>query len=135
MAKSNGNGKKIPRYTGIRKKYYDSLMKAREQLTSRMNIRREDALNTENLDKRGVPTHMADSGNNEMELHLLTEDGNVLEMIDLALERLANGEYGNCQDCDDQISEARLEYRPYALYCTKCKSIREQNNGRNPNVG
>jgi DnaK suppressor protein len=103
-----------------------------------MQVRLEGALNSDNLDKRGVTTHMADvssdSSRNELELQLLTEDGNILERIDLALKRLTEGEYGYCLDCGEKISEARLEYRPYASYCVNCKSIREKNNGRNPNV-
>ncbi len=120
------------------KKYYDLLMTAHDQITGRMQVRLEGALNSDNLDKRGVTTHMADvssdSSRNEIELQLLTEDGNVLELIERALERLSEGEYGFCQDCSERINEARLEYRPYAVYCVKCKSIREKNNGRNPNV-
>ena len=131
---SKTTSKKVPGYTGNKKKYYDLLIFAREQITGRMQVRMEDALNTENLDKRGVTTHMADSGNNEMELQLLTEDGNVLELIDAALERLRDNNFGNCKDCGCKIPEARLEYRPYAIYCVNCKSIREKNNGFNPDV-
>ncbi len=129
---------KTTKQTSANKKYYDLLMQARNQLTGRMQIRLEGALNSDNLDKRGVTTHMADvssdSSRNEFELQLLTEDGNVLEMIDQALDRLEEGEYGFCLDCGQAISEARLEFRPYAMYCTTCKSIREKNNGRNPHA-
>jgi DnaK suppressor protein len=120
------------------KKYYDLLMRARDEITGRMQVRLEGALNSDNLDKRGVTTHMADvssdSARNEFELQLLSKDGDVLKMIEHALERLAEGEYGYCMDCDQRIAEARLEYRPYAMYCTACKSIREKNNGRNPHA-
>ncbi len=138
MTKPKPKRAKVQRYTGADKKYYDLLMTARDQISGRMQVRLEGALNSDNLDKRGVTTHMADvssdSSRNEIELQLLTEDGNVIELIEQALERLSDGEYGTCLDCDERISEARLEYRPYALYCIKCKSIREKNNGRNPNV-
>lgn len=120
------------------KKYYDLLMQARDEITGRMRVRLEGALNSDNLDKRGVTTHMADvssdSSRNEFELQLLTKDGDVLKLIEQALGRLKDGEYGYCLDCGEAISEARLEYRPYAMYCIGCKSIREKNNGRNPNV-
>lgn len=138
MTKPKPKKAKVRHYTGADKKYYDLLMKTREQISGRMQVRLEGALNSDNLDKRGVTTHMADvssdSLRNELEMQLLTKDGSVLEMIELALERLSNNEYGNCLDCNERISEARLEYRPYALYCINCKSIREKNNGRNPNV-
>lgn len=133
MLKNNDNKKMNS--AASRKKYYNLLIKTREQFASRMNVRREEALNSNNLDRRGISNHVADTENNEMELHLLTEDGNVLEMIDLALKRLEDGKYGTCADCSCSIGESRLEFRPYALYCVQCKSIREKNNGFNPNVG
>lgn len=130
----NNDSKKM-NSAASRKKYYNLLIKTREQFVSRMNVRREEALNSDNLDRRGISNHVADTENNEMELHLLTQDGNVLELIDLALKRLEDGEYGACEDCGCSIGESRLEFRPYALYCVQCKSIREKNNGINPDVG
>jgi DnaK suppressor protein len=61
-----------------------------------------------------------------MELQLLSEDGDVLNLIDAAIDRLHNGTYGRCLDCDQMIPEGRLKVRPYAIYCIKCKSKREE---------
>ncbi|MDD3154108.1 MAG: TraR/DksA family transcriptional regulator [Victivallaceae bacterium] len=116
--------------------HYDMLLSARDAVHKRMEYHASDALDAENLEKRGVNTHMADvSGDNsrhEMDLRLLTEDGDVIQLIEDAIDRLANGEYGRCCDCGEKISKGRLDARPYALYCIKCKSIREQNGGINP---
>ena len=57
---------------------------------------------------------------------MLSEDGDIISLIDDALERLANGEYGKCLDCGEMIAEARLKIRPYALFCTRCKSRHEE---------
>jgi hypothetical protein len=62
----------------------------------------------------------------EMELQMLTEHGNTIQLIDDAIERLVDGEYGICMDCGEPISEARLMARPYAVYCIKCKSRHEE---------
>ena len=61
-----------------------------------------------------------------MELQLLSEDGDVLQLIDDAIERLHNGTYGRCLDCEQMIPEGRLRVRPHAIYCIKCKSKREE---------
>jgi DnaK suppressor protein len=45
--------------------------------------------------------------------------------IDAALERIANGEYGCCEECDEDIPIARLEIEPTALRCTDCQSRHE----------
>ena len=118
-------------------KYFDSLMLAREIVTQQMNQHVSVALDSGN-DKHGAVTHMADYGGEnfmrDIELQMLTEEGNIVELIEDAIKRLLDGEYGKCVDCDDSIPEGRLEVKPYALYCTRCKSIREKNNGINPNI-
>ena len=37
-----------------------------------------------------------------------------------ALERIAQGEYGYCEDCGDEIAEARLALDPAATRCISC---------------
>ena len=45
-----------------------------------------------------------------------------IKAIDAALQRLDEGEYGRCQDCDRWIRPARLEIMPYAVRCRDCQS-------------
>ena len=129
MAKS---AKKTLKFKGKDNVYYERLMKTREIVMGQMQSHAESALNCSEAEKRGVTTHMADvcsdNSRHEMELRLMTEEGNVLELIENAIQRLVDGTYGICQDCGERISEARLEARPYAVYCIKCKSAREKNN-------
>lgn len=117
-------------FSGKELEYYNALMKAREAVSAQMHYHVEDALDRSNADKRGVTTHMADSSSDnarhEMELKMLSEDGDVITLIEEALGRLSRGEYGKCQDCGQPISEGRLAIRPYALFCVKCKSKREK---------
>ena len=40
-----------------------------------------------------------------------------LRKIDLALERIQEGSYGHCQDCEDEIGLKRLENQPWADLC------------------
>ena len=89
--------------TPEQKHHYDNLMAAREAVSGRVSAYAEDALDCSNADKRGVTTHMADMGSDssrhEMGLQLMTEEGDVLELIDEAIERLIEGKnYGICQD-------------------------------------
>jgi len=42
--------------------------------------------------------------------------------IDAALERLANGEYGICLRCGEDIDPKRMVVRPFSRYCVECKS-------------
>ena len=66
--------------------YYEALMKARETVLTQMRYHVDEALDCSNAEKRGVTTHMADVSNDnsrhEMELRLLSEDGDVLKLIE-----------------------------------------------------
>ena len=110
--------------------YYNALLEAREKVLAQMQYRVDEALDRSNAEKRGVSTHMADVSNDnarhEMELRMLSEDGDVLKLIEEALKRLENGEYGRCQECGEPISEGRLKIRPYAVFCVKCKTKHEE---------
>ena len=43
-----------------------------------------------------------------------------LRMIDAALARVADGSYGICVNCGEDISEERLEAVPHAARCRHC---------------
>ena len=49
-----------------------------------------------------------------------------LALIDEALVRIDDDEYGLCQNCEKQISEKRLAAIPWARYCLNCQELAEQ---------
>jgi len=42
--------------------------------------------------------------------------------IDAALDRLAQGQYGVCLRCEEEIDERRMAVRPFSRYCIECKT-------------
>jgi RNA polymerase-binding protein DksA len=48
-----------------------------------------------------------------------------MAQVDRALERLASGSYGLCDDCGQPIPPKRLEARPTATLCVSCQGKRE----------
>lgn len=48
-----------------------------------------------------------------------------LKLIEDSLDRIEKGEYGICIDCNEPISERRLENYPYAARCIVCQEILE----------
>ncbi len=52
-------------------------------------------------------------------------DRMMLMQIDKALSKLAEGRYGKCEECSAEISEKRLEARPFAQYCIDCQEEHE----------
>ena len=49
-----------------------------------------------------------------------------LKMIEVALQRLDNDEFGFCQECDEPIARKRLEFDPAATLCIECATKLEQ---------
>lgn len=50
----------------------------------------------------------------------------LLEDVDAALEKIQAGTYGTCEDCGEEISSARMEFRPTSRYCVACKTKRRR---------
>lgn len=61
-----------------------------------------------------------------MHLRLRNRDALLLRKIDLALERISDGTYGVCTNCEEDISTFRLEARPITELCITCKHEEER---------
>ena len=49
-----------------------------------------------------------------------------LTLIDQALIRLDDNEYGICQNCEKEINPKRLAALPWARYCLDCQELLEK---------
>lgn len=49
-----------------------------------------------------------------------------LALIDEAIRRVDDGEYGLCQNCEKEITAKRLAAIPWARYCLNCQELVEQ---------
>ena len=56
---------------------------------------------------------------------LAADDGNLLEKIDLALQRLDEGTYGVCAQCGGPIPVERLLAKPSVSLCVSCQESKE----------
>ena len=61
----------------------------------------------------------------DIELALIQMKTETLHKIEEALLRHAEGTYGNCFECGDEISERRLRALPFAVRCKDCEEERE----------
>jgi RNA polymerase-binding transcription factor DksA len=75
-------------------------------------------------DLSSMPIHMADVGSDAFEqeftLSLMEHEGNALEQVEAALERIEDGLYGVCTECEAKIPKARLQVLPHTPHCVKC---------------
>ncbi len=69
----------------------------------------------------------AQSEQEQYTLSLLGEaQARQVDMIDSALGRMSNGDYGVCLDCETEIDPKRLRVLPFATLCTECATRRER---------
>lgn len=68
------------------------------------------------------------SSERDRELGLLLNDRerDKLRQIDEALLRIADGEYGICEECEEEIPLGRLKVMPFARFCVRCQSDMEK---------
>ena len=57
----------------------------------------------------------------EMEFAMDEHETAAIRVIDLALQRIGAGVYGDCMDCGTEIAIERLEASPQALRCIACQ--------------
>ena len=62
----------------------------------------------------------------QWQLRLLEREKKLLDKIDQALERLARGEYGWCEETGEPIGLRRLLLRPTASLCIEAKERQER---------
>ena len=108
------------------KSYRDRLLERREGLFKQVN---EAELSSRERDAEATqdPADMAANAyTKELLISMSANDRRLLELIDEALGRIEAGEYGECVNCGEPVSEKRLEAVPWARYCLKCQDLQER---------
>ncbi|NLF67708.1 MAG: TraR/DksA family transcriptional regulator [Candidatus Anammoximicrobium sp.] len=112
------------------KVYKELLLAIRSRLRGDVYAMADAALNKTRAEASGdlslMPIHMADVGTDNYEqeftLSLLQTEEGVLGLVESALERIEDGTYGVCTECQGRIPKTRLTAIPYTPYCVKCAS-------------
>jgi DnaK suppressor protein len=81
------------------------------------------------LDTNDLPDEMdlaASEGLQSFQFRLRGREKTFLEKIDRALQKIEGGEFGVCEECNEEISVKRLEARPETTLCIRCKEDQER---------
>ena len=115
------------------KKFKQSLLERKRALTGQLTSMESKALKKAQRSNSGdlsnVPFHMADIGSDNFEqefnLGLIQGESDELREIDDALERIDDGTFGTCEQCQKRIRKVRLNALPHARYCIECQRAQE----------
>ena len=83
-------------------------------------------LNPEKLNFPDVTDQAAAEADKNFTIRLREREQKLLKKIDEALSRIANGTFGICEHCGEEISYKRLYARPVTTYCIECKTKQEE---------
>jgi DnaK suppressor protein len=67
------------------------------------------------------------AGERELAIRNLDRDSIALRNVKGALARVADGSYGVCLHCDEEIKTKRLDAVPWTKYCIKCQEAADRN--------
>lgn len=108
------------------------LVERRQQLREDMHRLRGDAISDspgERGETTGFPMHLADAATEAFDqardLALAEQQGEEIQQIDRAIDRLEAGTYGVCDECGRPIGKDRLLAIPHAQFCYDCQTQRE----------
>jgi DnaK suppressor protein len=88
-------------------------------------VRHEDmALSTDDLADE-VDLASSELSQN-LSLRLKDRERSLLQKIEEALGKIQEGTYGVCESCEEPIEAKRLEVRPVAELCIRCKEAQEK---------
>lgn len=112
----------------MEKKVLDSF---REQLLEKRNdiLRDTERTLTELNDQSGNISDpndraSAESGRN-FELRIRQREQKLLSKIEEAIQRIDDGDFGECESCGELIGLKRLQARPVTSLCIECKTAQE----------
>ncbi len=110
---------------GRKNQYRELLLKKRDELLASVKIE-PDALaasiQTPDVDEFAVKAAEQDVAAATLDLR-----SRMLKEIERSLKRIADGTYGICEGCGDEISTNRLKAIPWAQYCLACQELRTKN--------
>ena len=103
------------------KKYLDQfkvlLLKQRQQIINGGIINKSDDLYVPADDLSDESDLASSVINQQISCSIRERELSKLKRIDMALDRIHEGSYGHCQECDDEIGVKRLETQPWVELC------------------
>jgi DnaK suppressor protein len=66
------------------------------------------------------------AGERELAIRNLDRESSLLRNVRAALHRIADGSYGICMHCEEEIKPKRLDAVPWTPYCIRCQEAADR---------
>ena len=114
---------KTSRYKELKKMLETRRRELMTQVQGKMRDVRADSMKDREVLDQGESSEV--DIQDDIEFALIQMKSETLSKVNEALRRLDENTYGNCFECGDEISEARLRALPFAVRCKDCEEARE----------
>jgi len=98
----------------------DKLQSLRDELTHRIETIDADIHHKDEPVEKDFAEQVTQRENDDVLTAIDAESQHTVKLIDAALARIKEGNYGICTRCGAEIAEARLAALPYATTCVNC---------------
>lgn len=106
--------------------YKKKLLEKRRELTAAYTKNRDYGRQSDEGGTQDLADKASSSYAKEFLYSLSNTERRILEEIEEAIDRMEQGEYGTCAECEDRITKKRLDAVPWARYCVPCQERIEQ---------
>ena len=97
-------------------------LEVRQQELRRMVTRtQQDGRSADEDTAQDIADKAASSYNKEFLFHLSNADRQLLQMVENALARIREGNFGECISCGKEINSKRLDAVPWTRHCIECQ--------------
>src|SRR5262245_26865877 len=106
---------------------FHTILTAKQKELARAAGRREGIAierTADTLDETTLPAER------ELTTRSLEQGSRLLRNVRAALDRIADGTYGACLECEEEISQKRLRAMPWATLCITCQERADGNQQR-----
>ncbi len=116
------------------KLYRQALLNMKEEILADSRKVEDGEIDTVNEDLADSVDRSSMEADRNFTIRLLDREHKLLKKVEEAFERLANGEFGVCGECGEDIAKERLLARPVATLCIACKEAEERAEQKIPRI-
>jgi DnaK suppressor protein len=106
--------------------YKKKLLARREDLLKTIARTEEEGRLADDDPTVDLADKAANSYTKEFLFGMTNTDRALLNLIDGALKRIDNDNYGSCLNCEEEMQQKRLEAVPWAKHCINCQEKAEK---------
>lgn len=106
--------------------YRKRLNEKQEELLRMVSKSDQDGREADEEATQDVADKAANAYTKEFLFHQSNDNRQILTLVDEALERIKNGTYGTCVECQDEVQPKRLDAVPWARHCIECQAKQDQ---------